>query len=45
MNSKDLTAALLQVPDQDRGAVLAAHGCTVASTQAAPSEVDARERR
>ncbi len=45
VDSKAVTAALLQVPDQDRGTVLAASDCAVASNEAAPSQVDDRYRR
>ncbi len=42
VGSKDLTSALLQVPDQDRGSVLAARCSTPVAW---PSAVDARDRR
>ncbi len=45
VNSKAVTAALLQVPDQDRGSVLAASGCAVASNETVPTKVDERDRR
>ncbi len=45
VNSKALTAALIQVPDQDRGSVLAASNCQVASSEVVPTQVDERDRR
>ena len=34
--------AVLQVPDEDRGEVIAKGGCAVASTEQAPTQVDDR---
>ncbi len=45
VNSKALTSALLQVPDEERGKVQAAGNCEVASNEAWPTTVDARDRR
>jgi hypothetical protein len=36
--------AVLQYPDEDRGAVVEKGGCAVASTEAAPTTVDDRYR-
>ena len=45
VNSKAITNALMQVPDDERGKVEATSGCEVASDEAVPTEVDARYRR
>ncbi len=37
--------AVLQVPDRDRGPVVAQSGCAVESAEAAPTAVDDRYRR
>jgi len=45
VNSRNLTTALLQVPDEDRGSVISASGCAVASSEVSTSKVDERDRR
>jgi hypothetical protein len=45
VDSKAVRAALLEVPDPDRGNVLDASDCAVASNEAAPRQVDVRYRR
>ncbi len=45
VNSKAVTAALLQVPDEDRGTVEGASSCQVASTEAWPTHVYDGDRR
>jgi len=45
VDSRAVTAALLQVPDEDRGTVLPAGSCRVATERAWPTKVSDVDRR